>query len=363
MPAPSSSGSNFQKLYRPLFVNPPDLNDPLACSVDEVEQQEEDDFESVLSSSEYSEKEIELNPPTTTTESKKPPSISSEIEEDAAESKKPLDHSQYSEREDELNPPTTPESKNPPSISSEVEKDVEMLEKPLENLPDDEGDHMDDVESRNPLSETEDVRGTESLKDDERMDGVELRKSVSESEDEQGMVGVKSVKDCNEGHPITGFDSMKLSDSSEGPEADGMTADGMNMSDLSEEEGESTVVVEEGGEPSPEDKAQPSVIVEEEADPMKMSDSDDEPTVATEEDDPMVGVKLNKLSTNSSSHVDFGTAFEPRRSSRNAAAKNTSYANVFSSLKHINGKRKRAFQKDAVGEVRASIYFYATNTC
>src|SRR5271156_526676 len=91
----------------------------------------------------------------------------------------------------------------------------------------------------------------------------------------------------------------------------------------------------------------------------KRSDSaedDDENTVASEEDDsdPMVSVKLNKMSSNSNSDVEVGTAFEPRRSSRNAAAKNKSYPNVSSFLKHMNGKRKRAFQKAAVVEVRAS---------
>jgi hypothetical protein len=55
MPVQSSSGSNFQILHPPQFVKPRDRNDPLDCSVAEVERQEDDDVKLELSLSEFEE--------------------------------------------------------------------------------------------------------------------------------------------------------------------------------------------------------------------------------------------------------------------------------------------------------------------
>ena len=408
MPFPSSSGSNFQKVHPPQFV---EVQRKEADEV-EVERQEEDEVDSNLSFSEGEEDlhcavvEVE-GQEEDDVESKKSPSILSDVE-----SMKPSeDSSDAMEGVKTRNPSSEPEddveSTKPSSISSDVES-----QKPSE----DSSDAMDVVEMRNPSSEPEDVQGVESEKEDKRMDGVEQRKPSSEFEKACCAVGVESMKEKNDGHPITGFDSMNLSDSREGAEANDR-----NTSDLSQEGEEPTggvqggrkisqdnekrpsledqeapseeewVRVQEGRDPSLQDKKrlflaesvddametsdlsedddEPTVYTKE-ASPMvdvelnKRSDSaedDDENTVASEEDDPMVSVKLNKISSNSNSDVEVGTAFEPRRSSRNAAAKNKSYPNVSLFLKHINGKRKRAFQKAAVVEVRASNYFYPIN--
>ena len=100
----------------------------------------------------------------------------------------------------------------------------------------------------------------------------------------------------------------------------------------------------------------PKVDVAKAFEPHRISpdDSSEEPTIATEVADAMVDVELNKMSLDSDSYVDVATAFEPRRSSSNAAAKNMSYPNSTITLKYLNGKRKRGFEKDDVVEVRAS---------
>ena len=181
MPNASSSGPNSQKFHRLQLIDHRNLHDSLdsPSSAVDVEKHEEDDIESELSLLESSEMEVEFNP-LTTPESKKAPSISWEEEEDVVDSKKPLEDS----------------------------PDVEFGKLVLEASEDDNGDHMVSVESRNLLSESEDV---------------------------QGMVGVESVKDDKEGHDMTLFHSkLKLSDLPDDPEADA-------MSDASDDEGEPNI--------------------------------------------------------------------------------------------------------------------------
>ena len=344
MPNVSSSGPNSQKFHRLQLINHRNLHDSLdsPSSAVDVEKHEEDDIESELSLLESLEMEVEFNP-LTTPESKKAPSISweEEEEEDVVDSKKPLEDS----------------------------PDVESGKLVLEASEGDHGDHMVSVESRNPLSESEDV---------------------------QGMVGVELVKDDKEGHDTTWFHSkLKLSDSPDDPEADAMPdasddegepnicdperdamkmseflqeaivgdqVDSMEISDLSEDDEEQTITTEEdptmvGVEL---DKMSldsgPKFDVAKAFGPRRTSpnDSSEEPTIATEVADAMVDIELNKMSLDSDSYVDIATPFEPCRSSRNAAAKNMSYPNATITLKYFNGKRKRGFEKDDVIEVRAS---------
>ena len=383
VPISSSSDSNFHKLPRPQFAKSGDLNEALDFSqaVAEVDEVEESESESEFSSS-GSLKKQDQRDPLATPGSKKLPSVPLEGEEDEIESKKALEDSP--EANDVVS-----EKQLSESLADDECSHMDGIDsgKSLESMvgvesPKDDGP-KDGVLSRKPLSESEEVQlmvGVESEKDeghmdgieslsepvgvqamvedesskgDEHMEGVESEKPPSESGDVRPMVEVPSVED--DSHPITKFDSMKLSDSPEDPEAYGMglaeaskaesssadsseasedegEGDAMNLSESEEDEGESNA---ENGE-------------------SHLLEDKEEPVVGKEEANSTVGVKLKKISLDSSRDVDGATAFEPRRSARNAAAKNISYPTFTESLKYINGQRKRASGKDAVIEVRAS---------
>jgi hypothetical protein len=243
------------------------------------------------------------------------------------------DDSDLSMSEGEDIPPTVPESEKP---SSEVEEVVES-QKPSE----DSRNNTVDVE---PSEHDEDDRMV-VVKDDLRgMLGVESLKPLSKSEKDQGMVGVELVKDDGGGHPITGFDSLKLTDL-------GDSLDDVGENAVADREANEMKMLEVEGEPVGNNEEAHTLLItrEKEADTMKTSDSSEdegEPSV-NEDSDTLVDINVNKTSFNSTSYVD---AFEPRRSSRNEAAKNKSYPNESSSLKYINGKRKRTFEKEPVVE-------------
>lgn len=367
MPIQSSS-----KLLRSQFVNPRDLNDELDMSAvkvqarevvqpqEEVQQLGEDDLESVSSKSDGedipmaspeakkppSEVEVRVNKeddnesdlsmsegediPSTAPESKEPPSKVEVLQQEDDEDD---DDSDLSMSEGEDIPPTVPESEKP---SSEVEEVVES-QKPSE----DSRNNTVDVE---PSEHDEDDRMV-VVKDDLRgMLGVESLKPLSKSEKDQGMVGVELVKDDGGGHPITGFDSLKLTDL-------GDSLDDVGENAVADREANEMKMLEVEGEPVGNNEEAHTLLItrEKEADTMKTSDSSEdegEPSV-NEDSDTLVDINVNKTSFNSTSYVD---AFEPRRSSRNEAAKNKSYPNESSSLKYINGKRKRTFEKEPVVE-------------
>lgn len=201
----------------------------------------------------------------------------------------------------------------PSSVSAEVKEDV-LAEEEEDFLAEDDPtkDKEDDAEV-----DVDPMIGVVESEEDEEDDPAEV--------DDDPMIGVVESEEDEEDNPTNEVDLTNFSGSSEDED-----------DPVGVKEGISTI-----------DEGHPAS----EVDGAKLSDSDstedlDGIFVGNEEANPMISDKLNEMSLDSDSSVHLAAPFEPRRSSRNTAAKDKPYRMVVTSPKLSSGRKKPVFKMD-----------------